>query len=63
MIDELTAAEPAPRDRCRHVRGCAAEALACAAFGMFLGSEGRRRWQLAPRVLTRARFEAAVGKL
>jgi len=53
--------EPCPCDACRFSLRCDAEHLACVAFSLFMAGKSAVRWKLAPRVPTRARYEAVLG--
>jgi hypothetical protein len=49
---------PAPCDACRLRQKCAAERLACDRYVMFFYGRPQWRWERAPLVPTRAKFEA-----
>jgi hypothetical protein len=52
--------EPCPCDACKHAVRCKAQLLACDAYGMYVASESERRWRLAPRAPTSARYQALL---
>jgi len=54
--------EQPPCEGCRFAARCGAEWLACAAYGMYVAREPRRRWVNAPRAPTHARFLALTER-
>jgi hypothetical protein len=49
---------PPPCEGCASAQRCAAERLACAAYGIYAAGESAARWQTAPRVATHAKLLA-----
>jgi hypothetical protein len=52
--------ERCPCDGCRHAARCKAQLLSCEAFTMYVHSESEKRWRLAPRAPTSARYQALL---
>jgi hypothetical protein len=60
---ELNALDPCPCEGCRLALRCDTEHLACVAFSLFMTGKSSDRWQVAPRVPTRERYEAVLGQI
>ncbi len=54
--------EPAPCQGCRFAERCGAQRLACDAYALFMAGAAERRWCMAPRAPTAARFAALFEK-
>ena len=60
---QLAALEPRPCDGCRLAVRCDTEHLGCVAFSLFMTGKSSDRWQVAPPVPTRERYEALLGEM
>src|SRR5436309_14314779 len=59
-IDPQALTAPCPCDTCRHAAKCRTEKLLCGAFSLYVAGDGKRRWSIAPRVPTRALYDALL---
>jgi hypothetical protein len=62
QLRDLFTSGPSPCDACRFADRCKMQLHACEAFGMFLHGLSETRWRIAPRVPTRERYQALLGK-